>query len=71
MEKVSYYIVLFVTLIVLYIGLSILLAYPAMILWNHVVPKVLGFESVSWSDMFYLVLLLRMIIPTSYNSGKK
>jgi hypothetical protein len=43
-------------------------AFPTMILWNLTVPRIFNGPFVSYHDMFLLMLLTRMLFPTSANT---
>ena len=40
-------------------------AFPTMILWNLTVPRIFDGPFVSYHDMFLMMLLTRMLFPTS------
>lgn len=42
-------------------------AFPTMILWNLTVPPIFNGPFVSYHDMFLMMLLTRMLFPTSTN----
>ena len=54
--------------VVLWVIISLLLAYPTMLLWNWIVVSVLGIACpVTWFEMFGLMLLINLLIPHDIN----
>lgn len=43
-------------------------AFPTMILWNLTVPQIFEGPFVAYQDMFLMMLLTRMLFPTSVNT---
>jgi hypothetical protein len=43
-------------------------AFPTMILWNLTVPRIFNGPFVSYHEMFLMMLLTRMLFPTSVNT---
>lgn len=43
-------------------------AFPTMILWNLTVPRIFEGPFVAYQDMFLMMLLTRMLFPTSINT---
>ena len=58
-------------IIVLAIGMAfgLLLAFPVMWIWNSVVVSVCGFNTITWGQAWLLMLLMRLLCPSSSSSS--
>ncbi len=54
--------------IIIAVVLAVIIAYPAMLLWNWLMPELFGLKVVTFWQMFGLITLVRIILPSSSSS---
>lgn len=62
---------LFVAMLGMIVGVSVLLALPVMWLWNWLMPDLFGIKTVDFWQAFGLMLLSGMLFKSSSASGSK
>ena len=50
---------------------AVITAYPAMLLWNWLMPELFNFKTMGFWQMLGFIVLLRILIPTSTSSSSK
>lgn len=61
---------LFITLIVEVLVLPVLWMYPVMLLWNSVIPAILGLPAITVGQAWCLFLLCTILLRSRYASPK-
>ena len=68
MEAISKLIGGILLVIILAVILAAIIAYPAMLLWNWLMPELFGLKFITFWQMFGLIALVRIILPSPSSS---
>ena len=70
MDKLIAYLIIIISSFALSLGLGFLLAFPTMIAWNYVVPKLFGLQSISWTEAWALNFLAGTFFKSTVTNKK-
>ena len=64
-------IIAILVLVIVVIGVSILLAFPTMLLWNWLMPKIFGLIKIDFLEALGLNLLAGFLLKPTGSTNKK
>ncbi len=60
----------FVLVIIVAMVFGLLMAFPIVWIWNTTMVALFGVPTIAWGQAWSLLVLCRLLIPTSSNSSK-